>query len=213
MSRPYPTMLRLQGRPCVVIGGGRVAIRKVSRLLEAGAAVRVIAPTLDEPLERLVKSGAIKVERRPYRRGDLAGALLAFAATDSRTVNTAVSDEADERGILVNVADDPQASSFHVPATLERQGISIAISTGGRSPAFARRLREELDDVLSDDRLALLELYAELRAELTSQQIPTSGVSWTRADHQALELLRQGRRAEARQVLREQALADVRRRS
>ena len=207
MTQLYPAMLRLGGKRCVVIGGGRVATRKVLPLLESGAEVAVIAPTVEPRLEDLASSGRVRLERRPYRRGDLAGATLAFSATDSRTVNAAVADEAGELGIPVNVADDPTASTFHVPAVSRPHGLTIALSTGGRSPAFARRLRQEIEELLTPERIALLELYAELRAALADEAQPGQTADWSAADEQVLRLLREGRRGEARHLLRKQVLA------
>jgi siroheme synthase-like protein len=204
-------MLRLDGKRCVVIGGGKVAVRKVARLVEAGALVTVIAPSIDPLMARVERDGNPRRESRPYKRGDLVGAALAFAATDSHTVNAAVADEAAELGVPVNVSDDPAASTFHVPASFERQGLTLAISTGGRSPAFARRLREELEHLLTPERISLLELYAEVREDLPPKERPANGSAWTAADDEVLRMLKDGRRAEARQVLRQHLQAAARR--
>jgi precorrin-2 dehydrogenase/sirohydrochlorin ferrochelatase len=200
----YPAMLRLTGRRCVVVGGGTVAARKVDRLLAAGASVTVVAPTVGPELATKASDGSIRWEQRQYRVGDLAGATLAFSATDSREVNAAVGQEAEQANVPVNLADDPVASTLQIPAVLEREDLSIAISTGGRSPAFARRLREDLERVLSPERLALLELYAELRDELRATGHSTGQANWEAADDRVLELLRSGQRREARRTLREQ---------
>lgn len=211
MSRSYPAMLRLDGKRCVVIGAGKVAARKIAKLLESGALVVAVAPSFDPIFEKLDPRGRIKRETRPYRRGDLAGAMLAFAATDSHTVNAAVADEAAELGVPINVSDDPSISTFHVPASLDQHGLTLAISTGGRSPAFARRLREELEQLLTPERVALLELYAELREDLGPGQRPLNGSAWNAADDEVMRLLREGRRAEARQVLRRKVKAAAKR--
>jgi precorrin-2 dehydrogenase/sirohydrochlorin ferrochelatase len=200
-------MLRLEGHLCLMVGGGAVAARKVERLLDAEAAVRVVAPLLSSKLARLTEAGRIDWMQREYRGGDLVGATLAFAATSSAAVNRAVAAEAAERGIPVNVADDRLASTFQVPAQVARGGVSLAISTAGRSPAYARRLREELERFLSPERLALLDLYADLRSDLVQQGQSVDGRAWSAADDRALELLRAGRRAEASNLLREQVLA------
>jgi precorrin-2 dehydrogenase/sirohydrochlorin ferrochelatase len=206
MSGLYSTMLRVAGRMCVVVGGGQVATRKITRLLEAGAAVTVVAPDQSPQLKGLVQRGLVKCQPREYQRGDLARAVLAFAATDSPVVNAAIADEADSLRIPVNVADDPAASTFQVPAVIERDGLTLAISTHGRSPSFARRLREQLEALLSPEKLTLLELYAELRTSLAEQGRQVDGTAWSRADDRTLELIRDGRLAEARRVLREQVL-------
>src|SRR6266516_518764 len=201
MGALYPAMLALDGSTCVVVGGGEVATRKVVRLLECGARVAVVTPSCSQILQDLAGDGAIHVVPRLYREGDLAGASLVFAATSSRQVNAAVASEARNRGILVNVADNPTLSTFQVPALVERDGLRLAISTGGRSPAFARRLREEIELFLSPERLALFELYSDLRASLAEAGQQVGGKAWASADQQALRLLKGGRRAEARQVL------------
>jgi precorrin-2 dehydrogenase/sirohydrochlorin ferrochelatase len=207
LSRLYPAMLRIEGQPCIVVGGGEVAARKISRLLQSSAAVRVIAPELSPALQMLVEDARLRLERREYQIGDLAGATLAFAATSSREVNAAVAREAHARGIPVNVADDPQASTFQVPAVAERDGLTVAISTSGRSPAYARRLREEIETLFSPERLALLDLYAELRESLPVRGPSADGFAWTAAYEDALELLRRGRADDARRLLRERVLA------
>jgi siroheme synthase-like protein len=213
MSGLYPAMLRLAGRRCVVVGGGNVAARKVARLVEAGADVTVVAPDQGPELTKLAERGLLQRRRRSYRRGDLAGACLAFAATDSRAVNAAVADEAASLNVPVNVADNPAVSTFQVPAVIERDGLTLTVSTGGRSPAFARRLREQLEALLSTDRLALLDLYAELRDFFASEGDHLDGPAWAAADDQALELIRRGRVAEARDILRQQVLASAAARS
>lgn len=207
MSPLYPAMLRLAGRLCLIVGGGVVAGRKVERLLAADAAVRVVAPLLSPTLARLTEAGRIDWSPREYQVGDLVGATLAFAATSSAVVNLAVAAEAAELGIPVNVADAQLASTFQVPAQVARGGVTLAVSTAGRSPAYARRLREELERFLSPERLALLDLYADLRSDLVQQGQSVDGRAWSAADDRALELLRAGRRAEASALLREQVLA------
>lgn len=129
----------MQDRLAVVVGGGRVATRKTAGLVEAGAVVRVIAPRVTRGL------AAHQIERRPYRPGDLKGAVLAFAATDDRRVNHAVAGEARRRRIPVNVADALEECTFIVPARIRRGEVQIAISTGGRSPRLAKQLRRLLE--------------------------------------------------------------------
>jgi precorrin-2 dehydrogenase / sirohydrochlorin ferrochelatase len=133
--------LDLSGRRCVVVGGGAVATRKARKLLQAGAEVAVVSPEVLPELEGM----GVETSRRPYEYGDLEGADLAFAATDSREVNAAVAREARERGVRVNVADRPSEGDFAVPSTLRRGGLQVAVSTGGASPPLARRIRDELE--------------------------------------------------------------------
>ena len=142
MAAYYPVFLDLRDRPVVVIGGGRVAARKVAGLVEAGARVRVIAPQVAALLR------AQRIERRRYRPGDLRGAVLAFAAANDRAVNHAVAVEARRRRIPVNVADSAEECTFLVPARLRRGDLQIAVSTSGRSPRLAKSLRQRLESVL-----------------------------------------------------------------
>jgi precorrin-2 dehydrogenase / sirohydrochlorin ferrochelatase len=142
MGAYYPVFLDLRNRPVVVIGGGRVAARKVAGLVEAGARVRVIAPRVINPVR------AEAVVRRRYRKGDLKGAVLAFAATNDRRVNRAVALEAHRRRIPVNVADSLEECTFLVPARVTRGAVQIAISTSGTSPRLAKELRKKLEAVL-----------------------------------------------------------------
>ncbi len=163
----YPiSLVGLAGRRVVVVGGGAVAERKVAGLHAAGAAVTIISPTLTPELERLAEEAAVQAVRRAYRPGDLAGAFLVIAATNDRAANHAVWEEAERHGCLINVVDDPEHSNFIVPAVVRRGEITLAISTGGASPALARRLRERLEAAIGPEYGVLANLLAELRPEL-----------------------------------------------
>ena len=202
MSRLYPAFLDLTGRRCVVVGGGAVAERKVRGLLAADADVLVVAPETVAGLDALAAGAEIRVERRPYRPGDLDGAFLVVAATDSRAVNATVVRDARVVGALVNVVDDPAACDVTVPAAVRRGDVTLAISTGGRSPGFARYLREELEDWLSEERLALLDLVADVRAELRAAGTNPGPERWrgaVRSD--ILDVLASGDREAARRAL------------
>ncbi len=156
----YPIFLDLSGRRCVVVGGGEVASRKARKLLQARARVVVISPEIQPDLE----SVAVEVHRRFYKEGDLEGAYLAFAATNSREANAAVAREAKERGIPVNVADRPSEGDFALPSTLRRGRLQVAVSTGGASPALARRIKDELEESFGPEWAALVEeLHAARR--------------------------------------------------
>ncbi len=149
----YPIFLDLSGRRCVVVGGGEVANRKARKLLQARARVVVISPEIGAELE----SVAVEVHRRPYREGDLEGAYLAFAATNSREVNAAVAREGKERGVPVNVADKPSEGDFALPSTLRRGRLQVAVSTGGASPTLARRIRGELEEAFGPEWAGVVE--------------------------------------------------------
>src|SRR5579883_409655 len=203
MTAYYPVCLDLRGRPCVVIGGGSVAARKVEGLLACGARVTVVAPALTPALQALLDAGRIAVRPRPYADGDLAGAALAIAATDERDVNARVAAEARARGVWLNAADDPERCDVILPAVIRRGDLPIAISTCGRSPALARRVREDLERLLPPEYAALLPLLAEVRAELRQEGVDVPPERWQSAvDDYVLDRLRAGDLAGARARLR-----------
>ena len=149
----------------MVVGGGAVAVRKARKLFQAGAEVVVVSPEVLPELEDM----SVEVHERPYEYGDLEGADLAFAATDSREVNAAVAREAEARGVRVNVADKPAEGDFAVPSTLRRGGLQVAVSTGGASPTLARRIRNELEEVFGPEWAGVVE---ELEAVRRSGEAP-----------------------------------------
>ena len=157
----YPIFLDLDGRRCVVVGGGEVANRKARKLLRARAEVVVVSPEIKPELE----SVATEMRRRPYRKDDLEGAFLVFAATDSREVNSAVAREARERGIPVNVADEPSEGDFALPSTLRRGQLQVAVSTGGASPTLAQRIRRELEGVFGYEWAGVVEALRRARRD------------------------------------------------
>jgi precorrin-2 dehydrogenase/sirohydrochlorin ferrochelatase len=164
--RYYPVFLNLHGRPCVVVGGGEVAERKVSALLRAAARVRVVSPQLTARLARLAAQKKISVTRRRYRQGDLKRAFVVFAATDDPATQRAVREHAQAAGALVNVADDREGSTFLVPASFARGDLHVAISTSGASPALARRLRQQLQASLGREYRAHVQLLREARKKV-----------------------------------------------
>lgn len=164
----YPIHLQIENRLCVVVGGGAVGLRKVLSLLRAGARVRLIAP--EEEATGRIPEG-VEVLRRPYRRGDLRGAHLAFAATNSRKVNAAVIREARDLGVLVNGADAPEDGDFTLPALLRRGDVTVSVSTAGRSPALAALIRDHLAATLGHEWSTVLEIAAALRQkQLTAEK-------------------------------------------
>ena len=194
MSARYPVCLDLAGRTCVVVGGGDVAERRVASLLAAGARAVVVSPALGPGLRGLREEGRLEHVSRPYEDGDLAGAFLAIAATDDARVNHAVAAEARRRGVLVNVVDDPAFCDFTLPAVLRRGDLLVAVSTGGRSPAAARHIREELEEFLTPERVLLVELAAEVRAELRARGRRADGEAWREALRgDLLALIREGK--------------------
>ena len=171
----YPVGLVLAGRRCLVVGGGPVARRKVEGLVACGAEVTVVAPEVDPAVEALP---GVRVERRPYRRGDVAGHRLAFAATDDPAVNRAVHDEAEELGVWVNAADQPDACTFTLPAVVRQGPVTVAVSTGGRSPALAKDLRDRIAALVGPEDARLAEELAEERRQVHARGESTEDVDW-----------------------------------
>jgi precorrin-2 dehydrogenase/sirohydrochlorin ferrochelatase len=177
----YPMFLNISGKKCVVVGGGQVARRKVRALLEHGASVEVVSPDPCPELIELEKSRSIRILHRQYQPGDLQKALIAIAATDNSDINQQVVKEARGKAVLVNAADDLENSDFIVPSYVRRGDITIAVSTAGRSPALARKIRARLEKELGDEYASLVNLIGEVRAEARRQGIKVSGDDWQEA--------------------------------
>ena len=169
----YPVgLINLAGRRTLVIGGGNVALRKAKGLLNAGACLTLISPDIIPELETLSHTGALSLKQRPYRQGDLNGAFLVIAATNDPRVNQEIWAEAQREGCLINVVDDPAHCNFIIPAQVRHGDFSIAISTGGTSPALARRLRERLEAQFGPEYGHLTALLGELRPLLMENYPP-----------------------------------------
>jgi siroheme synthase-like protein len=200
----YPISVDLVGRPCLVVGGGAVALRKVSALVEAGARVTVVSPSLTPALLRLASEAPLRWRPREYAAGDAAGFVLVMVATDDRAVNAAVAIECRERGIWVNCADDPERCDFILPSVLRRGAVTVAVSTGGQSPTMARLVREELDALLPWDVAALTDVVASVRSALSQDGVSLDAERWRQAlDGELRSLVAAGRTTEARARLRE----------
>jgi precorrin-2 dehydrogenase/sirohydrochlorin ferrochelatase len=163
MKKYYPVMLDIEGKKCTVIGGGRVAIRKVESLIECGAIVTVISPEVIAEFERLASGRMVELEKRPYLRGDLRGSFLVFVATDDNEVNKACQQEAEEEGILINVVDVPQLCDFIVPAVHRQGNLTITVSTDGKSPMFSRKIREDLEKTYGPQYKIIIDVLGEIR--------------------------------------------------
>jgi precorrin-2 dehydrogenase/sirohydrochlorin ferrochelatase len=156
----YPLFLDLTSPPVVVIGAGKVATRKIRSLVAAGASVTAISPTATAAIRQMP---SVRWLPRPYRAGDLRGARLVVAATNDETVNCRVCAEAHRRKLLVNCIAPPAAGNFIVPSVVRRGGITLAISTGGASPAFAKKLRREFERILGRGYVRTLKTMAANR--------------------------------------------------
>ena len=158
-KRYYLACLDLNGRSCLVVGGGKVGLEKARGLLDCGAEVTVVAPRIEPELERL----AVRLRHRRYETGDLDGHFLVVAATPVRSVNQRIFREAERRSMLANVVDTPELCSFILPAVYRRDPIALAVSTGGASPALAKRLRDELGARIGDEHVVLARRLRDLR--------------------------------------------------
>jgi siroheme synthase-like protein len=203
MAVYYPIYLNLQGRRCLVAGGGRVALRKVRTLLEHGAEVKVVSPRLCADLRRLALEGRIKVLNRTYLAGDMKGVSIAIVATSNRKINRNAAEEARKRGVPVNVVDDPVLSDFIVPSILRRGDLSIAVSTSAKCPALARKIRSRLEDNFGSEFASLVAMIDEARRRIRKEGLKVSGSDWQRAIDidSMIELIRKGRSEEAGEAL------------
>ncbi|MDA8126608.1 MAG: bifunctional precorrin-2 dehydrogenase/sirohydrochlorin ferrochelatase [Deltaproteobacteria bacterium] len=164
--RYYPLFLDISGQRCVVVGGGQVAERKVGRLLDCDAAVEVVGPFLTPKLTALKEEGRIVHRAADYEAELIRGARLVIGATDDEAVNGRISKDARALGIPVNIVDDPARCDFILPSLVERGDLAIAISTGGKSPALAKKLRRELEAVYGPEYGILTTILGELRRKV-----------------------------------------------
>ena len=194
----YPVSLVVAGRRCVVIGGGAVAARKAAGLVAAGAAVTVIAPDIHPDIRAL----EVELVERPYQSGDLDLAWLAMAATNDPEVNRQVHADGQAARVWVNAADEPESCAFTLPAVLRRGPVTVAVSTGGHSPALAGWLRDQVAGLLGPEIGMLAEMLSEARDRLQAAGRSTEELDWRRAlDSDMLDLIRTGQVAQARERL------------
>lgn len=195
----YPVNLVLTGRRCLVVGGGRVAARKVEGLVECGAIVDVVAPEVDPAIRSI---DGVRVHEREYRTADLDGHRLVIVATGDAALNARVSADAEQAGLWVNSADDPANCTFTLPARLRRGPLLVTVATQGESPAVASWLRQRLEAEIGPEYGTLVSVVAEVRRALQAEGRPTEGLDWQGAlESGMLELIREGRLAEAKERL------------
>jgi siroheme synthase-like protein len=206
----YPVGLIVADRPCLVVGGGRVAARKIAGLLSCGAAVTVVAPEAHVAIGLLAEDGAftdllgphLTVHLRPYTPGEAADYRLVVTATGDPVVDAQVYRDADEAGVWVNSADDPAHCTAILPAVTRDGPVSVAISTGGTSPALASWLRRQITEAIGPGLGPLAVLLGEARERIHAQGASTETVDWDSLLEGPLPLLvRQGRLDEARLIL------------
>jgi siroheme synthase-like protein len=197
-----PVNLLVRGRRVVVVGGGRIAARKVEPLLDLGADVLVVAPDVSAEIRSWADAGRCRIELRPFAPPDLDGAWLALTATGDHAVDAAVYSAGEAARVWVNSADDPAHCSFTMMSVVRRADVVVAFGTGGRSPALAAHLRRLLTEELGPEYEVLLELLSEAREGLRASGRSTEDADWQRAfDQGIVELVRAGRVADAKELL------------
>ena len=208
----YPIFLDIEERNVTIIGGGNVCARKAETMMKYGARVTVVSPEFTDEIEQWAKDGALAIKRKPYDASDLDGANIVIASTDHQDVNEQIAADCRARRIPVNVVDVTPLCEFIVPAIIEKGSIQIAVSTGGKSPALARTLKEDLQRAIGPE-------YAEVNDVLGSLRDGAKSVLPTDVDRKrffdgiiasgVLEMLRDGRRKQAYQVIADACAADA----
>ena len=165
----YPANLNIKNRNCLVVGGGNVGTRKVTTLLECGARVTVVSPDPTPRLKKMAANGSIQLKERAYQSDDLSKMFLVIGATDDERLNRQVSIDAERVNILCNIADRPEVCNFILPAIVRRGDLMITISTSGKSPALAKRLRRNLETQFGKEYADFLRLMGAIRDKLLSQ--------------------------------------------
>jgi len=197
-----PVNVLVRGRRVVVVGGGRVAARKIEPLLDLGADVVVVAPVVEPEIRAWVEAGRCALVERAFRDDDLAGAWLAFSATDVPAVNAAVFAAGEAARVWVNGADDPANCWFTMMSVVRRADVVVAFGTGGRSPALAAHLRRLLTEELGPEYEVLLDLLTEAREGMRASGRSSEDADWQRAfDSGIVDLVRAGRVADAKELL------------
>jgi len=168
----FPAFLKLAGRRCLVVGAGPIAQEKTEGLLRAGATVRVVAPQATRKIQAWARAGKIRWDARKFRSSDLSGAFLVVAATSSPALHDQIFNQAQRRGVLCNVVDDPERCDFYYGSVVRRGSLQIAISTGGHSPALAQRLRKRFEREFGAEYEHWLEEIGAARKRLFAKSIP-----------------------------------------
>jgi precorrin-2 dehydrogenase/sirohydrochlorin ferrochelatase len=200
----YPVHLDIKNRNCLVVGGGAVGTRKINTLLACGARVTVVSPDPAQPLKKMAAEGSITLKERAYRTVDLKDMFLVIGATDDEKLNRQISEEAEQIGILCNIADRPEACNFILPSVVQRGDLVITISTSGQSPALAKRLRRKLEAQFGEEYADFLLLMGAIRKKLLSQAHEPEAhkaVFNQLIDSDLVELLRTGQRRQLNLLL------------
>ncbi|MEK7306948.1 MAG: bifunctional precorrin-2 dehydrogenase/sirohydrochlorin ferrochelatase [Nitrospirota bacterium] len=198
--RYYPIYLDLKGRSVTVVGGGKVAERKVRTLISSQADVTVISPGLTPRLKRLLAHGEFRYIKRRYRNGDLAGSMMVLVATDDRAANERIASNIKDSNILINIADIPDKCNFILPSIVERGDLIISISTSGKSPAFAKQTRLELERIFGKEYELFIKILGMVRKRLLEtvrSEKRRRSIFQGLVKSDVLTLLKEGKRDEA----------------
>jgi siroheme synthase-like protein len=200
----YPVFLDIEDHAVLIIGGGEVCTRKAETMMRYGARVTIVSPSFTDEIEQWSRDGSVTLRRKHYDEADLAEASIVIASTDDACINARIARDCRRRKLPVNVVDVPHLCEFIVPAIVETGSIQVAISTGGKSPALARTLKEDLKQFIGDEYVEVNDLLGTLRAG--AKQILPTDVDRKRffdgiLAAGVLEMLREGRRAEAYETI------------
>ncbi|MDD4334245.1 MAG: bifunctional precorrin-2 dehydrogenase/sirohydrochlorin ferrochelatase [Desulfotomaculaceae bacterium] len=204
MAVRYMISLDLKNKKCLVVGGGKVAERKVRSLLECEALVCVVSPEIIPALSSMAAEGLLLYRRGSYKTSDLEDMFLVFGATGKEEVNRQIADDCAGRNLIVNIVDDPAKCNFYVPATVRRGSLAIAVSTGGKSPLLARKIREELELVYGPQYEDFLEMLGALREEViknVSDPEKKKNKLESLVSDEILNMLKKGRLEPAKEML------------
>jgi siroheme synthase-like protein len=200
----YPIFLDIEGRSVVIIGGGEVCTRKAETMMNYGANVTVVSPEFTDEIEKWSADGRLHIRRKSYEEGDLDGANIVIASTDDQAINERIAADCRRRRIPVNVVDVTPLCEFIVPAIVEKGSVTIAVSTGGKSPALARTLKEDLHRLVGPEYAEVNDALGTLR-DAAKRTLPTDTDRKRFFDgilaRGVLDMLRRGRRREAYQVI------------
>ena len=166
----YPVNLDIKGKNCLVVGGGTVASRKAQTLIDCEAIVSVVSPEFSEALKKLEQTSSFTMIQRPYQTSDLDDKFLVIGATNDENLNRRVNADAEQRNMLCNIADVPDICNFILPAIIRRGDLCLAVSTSGKSPAFAKKLRKDLEKTFGDEYALFLMLMGEIRKKLLAEE-------------------------------------------
>lgn len=202
----FPAFLKLENRSCLIVGGGKVALRKAESLMQCEALIKLVSPTAQDAVKRLASKGFLNWIDKKFTEDDLDGVFIVFAATDDSRENKRVVDVCRGKGVLVNAVDAPELCDFFVPSVVRRKSLAIAISTQGKSPVFSRRLRKELEQIITDEYGEFVDILGRQR-ERVKQAVPDilrrRKIFEALAYSDILNLLKAGKRAEVKERIEE----------